>query len=300
MSMRVKELLNIAETQMSESGVENPDVDSKLLYCYLRRIPKAKLILEYQVILEDYLCEEYFSLLDKRCAGIPLQYIIGRQGFMGFSFIVNEDVLIPRPDTEILVDNAVKVINENKIGDEQLPERGKGSFDVLDLGCGSGAIGVSIAKLCKTTKVTCSDISPEAVAVARKNAELNSMKIAFEEGDLFEPFKKARFRKKRFDMIISNPPYVRTGEIPYLQREIKDHEPLIALDGGDDGLKLYKRIIRQAPEFLKKDGILMFEIGAEQKDAVVEMLEKNGHYQDLHSLQDLAHFDRVVFARIKD
>ena len=101
-------------------------------------------------------------------------------------------------------------------------------------------------------------------------------------------------------MIISNPPYVRTGEIPYLQREIKDHEPLIALDGGDDGLKLYKRIIRQAPEFLKKDGILMFEIGAEQKDAVVEMLEKNGHYQDLHSLQDLAHFDRVVFARIKD
>ena len=299
MSMRVKEILNIGEKQLMECGVADAAIDSKILYCYMMHIANAKLILEYQRILPDAQCDEYFKLLDVRSSGVPLQYIVGVQEFMGLNFKVNESVLIPRQDTETLVEEAMNVINDNKIAGEELPIKKKKEYEVLDLGCGSGCIGLSLAKLCNNVKVTCSDISEDAVKTAKQNADRLGLTkdVNFTTGNLLLPF-KGRFKTRRFDMIISNPPYIRSAVIPTLQREIKDHEPMVALDGGTDGLDTYRALVPDIANFLKKEGVVMFEIGADQMDAVKGMFEGNEQFENVKGLQDLAHRDRVVFATL--
>jgi len=299
MSMRVKEILNIGEKQLMECGVADAAIDSKILYCFLMHVSNAKLILEYQRVLPDAQCDEYFKLLDVRSAGVPLQYIVGFQEFMGLNFKVNESVLIPRQDTETLVEEAINVINENKLAGEELTIRKKKEYEVLDMGSGSGCIGISIAKLCKNVKVTCSDLSEDALKVARQNAERLGVgrDMNFTAGNMLLPF-KGRFKTRRFDMIISNPPYIRTAVIPTLQREIKEHEPMVALDGGADGLDFYRAVIPEIPTFLKKEGVVMFEIGADQMADVKGMLEANEAFENVKGLQDLAHRDRVVFATL--
>lgn len=299
MSMRVKELLNIGETQLEKCGVSDAAIDSKQLYCFLMHVPSSKLILEYQRILDDAQCDEYFKLLDRRSAGEPLQYIVGYQEFMGFTFHVNSNVLIPRMDTETLVENAVSVINENKFGGQELPIKAKKEFEVLDMGSGSGAIGIAIARLGKKVKVTCSDISEDALAVARNNASLNGVgkDIEFKAGDMLTPF-KGHFKTRKFDMIISNPPYIKSSVIPTLQREIREHEPLLALDGGEDGLDAYRGFIPEAPKYLKKEGVIMMEIGYDQMEAVKALLREEECFENIVGLQDLAGRDRVVFATL--
>jgi release factor glutamine methyltransferase len=299
MSMRVKELLNIGEKQLLECGVADASIDNKLLYCFLMHVPNSRLILEYQRILDDAQCDEYFKLLDRRSAGEPLQYIVGIQEFMGLTFRVNDKVLIPRQDTEVLVENAVSVIKENKFGGEDLEIKKKKEYEVLDIGCGSGAIGLSLAKLCDNTKVTCSDVSEDALSVAKHNAAALGLnkEVSFESGNLLMPF-KGRFKNRRFDMIISNPPYIKSSVIPTLQREIREHEPMVALDGGADGLDIYRTIIPEAADFLKKEGVLMFEIGHDQMAAVKGMLDADERFENVMGLQDLAGRDRVVFATL--
>ena len=299
MSMRVKELLALGEKQLRECGIDDAETDSKLLYCFLRNIPRSRLILEYQIVLQDQHCEHYFRLLDERCAGRPLQYIVGTQDFMGLTFKVNESVLIPRMDTEILVENALSVIDENKLNGNDLALSPRKSWDVLDLCTGSGSIAVSVAKLAKTpVKVCASDISEEALSVAKTNGERNRVQVEFQQGDLLDPW-QGRFRKRKFDMIISNPPYVRTAEIGRLQREIREHEPVLALDGGGDGLDLYRRIAVKAPEFLKKQGVLMMEIGWDQREDVTRLLESAGKFEQITCVKDLARLDRVIFAVLR-
>ena len=299
MSLSVKEILNIGQRQLEESGIADASIDNKILYCYLMHIEYSRLILEYQRILPDAQCDEYFKLLDERCTGVPVQYITGSQEFMGLDFMVNESVLIPRQDTETMVEDAISIIKENKLRGEAFLDKAKKEMDILDLCTGSGAIGLSIAKLCSNVKVTCSDLSKDALSVARKNSERLdvSKKVSFQEGNLLMPF-KGRFKTKKFDMIISNPPYIKTAVIQTLQREVKDHEPMMALDGGADGLDLYKIIVADAADSLKKDGILMLEIGHDQREELISMIEATERFENVQGLQDLAGRDRIIVAKL--
>lgn len=299
MSLSVKEILNIGRRQLMESGIADAAIDCKILYCFLMNVSNAQLILEYQKVLPDSLCDEYFKLLDTRSAGVPVQYIIGSQEFMGLEFKVNESVLIPRQETEVLVEDAISIIKENKLRGEDLQAKKKKEFEVLDLCCGSGAIGLSLASLCEHVKVTCSDVSQEAIAVARENAEKLGVakKVSFECGNLLVPF-KGRFKTRKFDLIISNPPYIKTSVIPTLQKEVRDHEPMMALDGGLGGLDFYRGIIADAAGCLKKAGILMFEIGHDQREEVCSLLEETGQFENITGLKDLAGRDRIVVATL--
>jgi release factor glutamine methyltransferase len=169
---------------------------------------------------------------------------------------------------------------------------------VLDLCTGSGAIGVSIAKMCPKIKMVCSDISSEALKIAEENAQASGCKsVKFQEGDLFSPF-CGKLRKRKFDLIITNPPYIQTDVIPTLQREVKDHEPMSALDGGKDGLDFYRRIAAEAPFHLNKNGVLMMEIGYDQRISVTELLQQTAKFSDIICLQDLAGKDRIIAAKL--
>ena len=226
-------------------------------------------------------------------------YITGTQEFMGLEFDVNESVLIPRQDTETMVEDVISVIKDGALRGESLERTGRREWDILDLCTGSGAIGISLAKLLTGVKVnvTCSDVSKAALEVARKNAgKLGvSKNIKFAEGDMFAPF-DGRFKKKKFDLIASNPPYIESDVIPTLQTEVRDHEPMSALDGGEDGLDFYRVIAREAGEFLKKRGILFLEIGCDQGNAVRELLTEAEGYSDVRCLKDLAGRDRIIYA----
>lgn len=299
MSLSVKEILNIGQRRLQDAGVSDAALDSKLLYCFMTGITSGRLFIMYQNILQDGQCDEYFRLIDERASGKPLQYITGTQEFMGLEFDVNESVLIPRQDTETMVEDVISLIKDGALRGESLEGTGRREWDILDLCTGSGAIGISLAKLLTGVKVnvTCSDVSKAALEVARKNAgKLGvSKNIKFAEGDMFAPF-DGRFKKKKFDLIVSNPPYIESDVIPTLQTEVKDHEPMSALDGGEDGLDFYRIIAGEAGEFLKKRGILFLEIGYDQGNAVRELLTEAGGYSDVRCLKDLAGRDRIIYA----
>ena len=297
MSLLVKEMLTMGEKQLMDSDIADATRDCKILYCYMMDIPFSKIILEYQKVLQDRLCDKYFELIDRRSKGEPVQYIMGCQEFMGLEFIVNENVLIPRQDTETLVEDALEIINTGTLRGEDMDVKRK-EWDILDLCTGSGAIGVSLARIANKVNVTCSDISEGAIKVAKENAQKHGLakSMKFEQGDLFEPFNK-HFHKQKFDMIISNPPYIKSSVIPTLQKEVCEHEPLSALDGGESGLDFYERIVSGVGSHLKKGGVLLMEIGNDQGEAVSGLLSRNGEFTSIRVLRDLAQRDRIVFAK---
>ena len=297
MSLLVKEMLTMGEKQLMDSDIADATRDCKILYCYMMDIPFSKIILEYQEVLQDRLCDKYFELIDRRSKGEPVQYIMGCQEFMGLEFIVNENVLIPRQDTETLVEDALEIINTGTLRGEDMDVKRK-EWDILDLCTGSGAIGVSLARIANKVNVTCSDISEGAIKVAKENAQKHGVtkSMKFEHGDLFKPFNK-HFHKQKFDMIISNPPYIKSSVIPTLQREVCEHEPLSALDGGESGLDFYERIVSGVGSHLKKGGVLLMEIGNDQGEAVSGLLSRNGEFTSIRVLRDLAQRDRIVFAK---
>ena len=298
MSLPLKELITIGENQLREAGIMDSVRDAKDLYCYLDKLDAVGLMMHWQDILPDNTCEAYFDLVARRASGEPMQYITGVQEFMGLTFNVNPSVLIPRQDTETMVEDALEVLQKGTLRGEAFVE--KPNFkDVLDLCTGSGAIGVSIAKLNGNVKVTCSDLSEKALETAKGNAVLNGLKsVKFEQGDLFEPF-CGKLGKKKFDFIISNPPYIESEVIPTLQTEVKDHEPMMALDGGEDGLDFYRQIAIEAPNHLKKGGVLMMEIGYNQGEEVCKLLEESEKFEKVQCLKDLAHKDRIVVGLLK-
>jgi protein-(glutamine-N5) methyltransferase, release factor-specific len=297
MSLLVKEMLTMGEKQLMDSDIADATRDCKIIYCYMMDIPFSKIILEYQEVLQDRLCDKYFELIDRRSKGEPVQYIMGSQEFMGLEFIVNENVLIPRQDTETLVEDALEIINTGTLRGEDMDVKRK-EWDILDLCTGSGAIGVSLARIANKVNVTCSDISEGAIKVAKENAQKHGVakSVKFEQGDLFKPFSK-HFRKQKFDMIISNPPYIKSSVIPTLQKEVCEHEPLSALDGGESGLDFYERIVSGVGSHLRKSGVLLLEIGHDQGEAVSGLLSRNGDFTSIRVLKDLANRDRIVFAK---
>ena len=219
---------------------------------------------------------EYESTVHKRAEHVPLQYIIGEQEFMGLKFKVNSNVLIPRQDTETLVEEALRVVEPG--------------MRVLDLCTGSGCIIISLAKNVADISCTGSDISKQALLVAKENAKANEVEVEWERSDLFENISGT------FDLIVSNPPYIPTGEIPGLMPEVRDFEPVDALDGKEDGLYFYRIITEKSPEYLTSDGYLYFEIGYDQGEAVSAMMRQCG-YTQVEVIKDLAGNDRVVKGR---
>ena len=290
-------MLTMGEKQLMDSDIADATRDCKILYCYMMDIPFSKIILEYQEVLQDRLCDKYFELIDRRSKGEPVQYIMGSQEFMGLEFIVNENVLIPRQDTETLVEDALEIINTGTLRGEDMDVKRK-EWDILDLCTGSGAIGVSLARIANKVNVTCSDISEGAIKVAKENAQKHGVakSVKFEQGDLFKPFSK-HFRKQKFDMIISNPPYIKSSVIPTLQKEVCEHEPLSALDGGESGLDFHERIVSGVGGHVRKGGVLLLEIGHDQGEAVSGLLSRNGDFTSIRVLKDLANRDRIVFAK---
>lgn len=298
MKLLLKDLLNMGEARLERGNCLTPRLDAERLFYHMLGKDKSWLFLHYGDEVDDKICDEYFTLIDSRAEGVPLQHITGSQEFMGLSFQVNKAVLIPRQDTEILVENALDMIKEKR--------GSKKHVRILDLCCGSGAIAISLAHyLCRQKiklSMFASDISPAAISMARNNSVANNVDrhIRFMEGDLFKPFPKNRRGrgKQQFDFILSNPPYIPSDVIPTLMREIKDHEPIIALDGGVDGLDFHKRILKEAHYYLAKDGVLALEIGYDQGNSLKVLAEDVKAYGDIEVLKDFSGNDRLAILKL--
>lgn len=298
MSLLLKDALAMAEARFQQEGIKTARLDAEMLFSFVVGKDKAWQFLNYGKEIDEGLCENYFKLVDERSGGRPLQYIVGNQEFMGLTFLVNEDVLIPRQDTELLVEKILEIV--------KAVEKRR-SFEILDLCCGSGAIAISLAHhLKENTKkfsLVGTDISEKALKTAKENARLNQVekRIEFIESDLFEEFplnRKGR-GKRLFDIIASNPPYIPSGEIKNLMREVRDHEPLSALDGGIDGLDFYRKIINQSGAHLKSGGLLMLEIGHDQGEAVSEIAKNEDIYEDAVILNDYSGHPRLLVLSLK-
>ena len=273
--MTIREALRAATARLEQAGVPDADVDaSYLLASVLKEDTLAMRINGHRALTEEQ--EKAFdALCDRRAAREPLQYILGETEFMGLTVHVEPGVLIPRADTEILVEKALKVMPPNA--------------RVLDIGTGSGAIAVSLARMGQAARVTAVDVSDKALEIARKNAENNGADVEFVKSDCF-----SALQGRKYDMIVSNPPYISEDEMRGLMPEVT-REPELALFGGADGLDFYRRISREAPEYLNEGGCLLFEIGWLQKDAVSALVK--AHIGEPFALRDYGQNWRVVGAK---
>ena len=273
-----KEVLEDGIQLLETAAIEEARLDAWLLLEYTADITRAWYYAHMDDGLDAKTEERYRTLCTKRAQHIPLQHITGRAYFMGYEFCVDERVLVPRQDTEVLVEEAI-----SRMRNLEKPQ-------ILDMCTGSGCILLSLLHELKPRTVTGVgvDLSKEALCVAERNAEKLKIDAEFLESDLFENVKGT------YDVIVSNPPYIRTSVIETLQEEVKDHDPYLALDGKEDGLYFYRRIIEQAPAYLKKKGWLLFEIGSDQGEDVKNLMEQAG-YTGVSVKKDLAGLDRVVF-----
>lgn len=261
------------EGMLQAAGITDAKIDAWLLLEMVAHIDRSFYFLHADEEVEPEVLAEYESVLEKRAERVPLQYITGEQEFMGMTFKVNSNVLIPRQDTETLVEEALKVIQPQ--------------MDVLDLCTGSGCILLSILKNAPTVRGMGSDISKQALLVAKENARLNGLDAEWLRSNLFENV------SGQFDMIVSNPPYIAQEQLHTLMPEVGQFEPINALDGGVDGLDFYRKIIQAAPEYLKENGWLLFEIGYDQGQDVKDLMCEAG-FEDVAVVKDLAGNDRVV------
>ena len=258
----------------------------ELLFMDVLNCDRLSLYLNRDLKLDKDKTHLLSEALRRRATGEPIEYILGKTEFMGLSFKVTPDVLIPRPETEISVETILRYATK------PLSHQATRS-NILDIGTGSGCIAVSLAKLLPDVKITATDISQEALEVAKVNAVLNNVEVNFVLSDLFVQSTEYRVQ---YDIIVSNPPYVRSSEIGILQPEI-GYEPRIALDGGEDGLGFYRRIVALAPDFLKQKGFLIMEIGFKQKRAVEGIFKNSAGLKILKVIKDYNNINRVIVAQ---
>ncbi len=274
-----------ASDQLTRAGIMTARLDAELLLSHILQKNRAWIFTHIHETLDPGSAELFHELTDRRARREPLQYIVGRQEFWGLEFKVTPDVLIPRPETELVVEAAINVL-------KQTPQPA-----AIDLCTGSGCIAVSLANELRTARVFATDTSDRALAVARENARKHGVmeRIRFLEGDLFRPLEELDLAGKA-DVITANPPYVQSGDLPSLQPEVRDHEPLVALIAGPAGTEIHQRIIGQAPNFLKQHGILVMEMGIGQSDSVIKMVNRTAAYSKPEILKDLSGIDRVIIA----
>jgi len=279
--------------------------ETELLFTETLNCDRASLYLEGKRKLDKHVLFSISQALRRRINGEPIQYILGKTEFMGLEFKVSQDVLIPRPETEILVETVLKAIKSRGYpAGSAIPAQlsisagyNVTSLNILDIGTGSGCIAVSLAKFLHQAKIFATDISGKALDAARKNAKLNDVekRIDFICADLFNGCESLT---GSCDLIVSNPPYVRRETIKRLAAEIQ-YEPLSALNGGRDGLDFYRRIICQAPGFLKKEGLLILEMGFDQRESIEKMFNLSGKFKVKEVVRDYNNIERVIVADLK-
>ena len=276
--MTIKQVLLKGKEKLKENDVEDESLISRLLLSKILGIRKEELIINLESEVDKEKEKQFFEGIEKIILDYPIQYITAHKEFMKMNFYVNESVLIPRADTEVLVEEVIKICKEEN------------KKEILDMCTGSGAIAISIAKNLENTNITAVDISKEAIGVARINAKelLKENNIKFIKSNMFENV------YKKFDVIVSNPPYIKTKEID--EYKLK-YEPRLALDGGEDGLKFYKIIINEGYKYLKTNGIIVLEIGYDQKEALQKLVNENNYYKESYCIQDLCGNDRVIIIK---
>jgi release factor glutamine methyltransferase len=273
---------------LASVGITSARLDAEVLMGHVLGLTREQLLAAADFALSEVQLRQYRELLQRRVEREPIAYITGRQEFWSLEFRVLPDVLIPRPESERLVEIALALARE-------LPQFHR--LQVLDIGTGSGAIAVSLAKELPAAGIRATDISPAALDIARRNATYNGVaaRVRFLHGDLFDALGELA---GRFDLIVSNPPYIRSAEIDALEPEVSRWEPRGALDGGADGLDFYRRIARQARDYLAPNGAVAVEVGADMGKKVSGLFTAAGYYTDVAIVQDYAGRDRVVVARM--
>lgn len=273
--MQYAKLYQIGKEQLQKAGITDAELDARLLLEFICHTDRNALYAHGDQEIEDEKMHDFLQLIEKRAVHVPLQHLTGEQNFMGLDFLVNEHVLIPRQDTEILVEEIMRDLHDG--------------IRILDMCTGSGCILLSLLHYSNDCSGVGVDVSEDALAVARQNADrLAEKQAVFIQSDLFEKVEGS------FDLIVSNPPYIRSQEIAGLMPEVREHEPHLALDGKDDGLHFYREIIKGAMPHLKRGGQLFFEIGYDQGEAVQALLAANG-YTEIAVVKDYAGLDRVVY-----
>lgn len=274
--MTYRESIELGEKILAAANIEDARNDAWLLLAMVCKIDHTYYYMHIDEEMGEEQIREFESVIKKRSERVPLQYITGEQEFMGLTFHVNSHVLIPRLDTETLVEAVLRQIRPG--------------MKIMDMCTGSGCVLISILKHSHGVTGFGYDISKQALKCAKENARLNDVPAVFEKSNLFEDV-----MERGFDMIVANPPYISTDEILTLMPEVSQFEPVSALDGHEDGLYFYRELIRRCADYLKPDGYVFFEIGYNQGEAVSAMLREAG-YVDVRIMQDLAHKDRVVTA----
>lgn len=288
--MTIKELLKKAVAVLKDGSSESPILDAELLLIHVMNkrglnMNKIKLITESDKVINEETAEDYMDAVHARRQGMPVQYMTHSQEFMGLDFYITEGVLIPRPDTEILVEKVINLV------------KGKGPLRIIDMCAGSGAIAVSLAYYIPDAAAYGADVSDQALTCCKINIERHGLtgRVIPVKSNLFDHLSNLNL-EGNIDVIASNPPYIPSRDIPHLPESVKDYEPNLALDGGTDGLWFYHQIVRTSASYLKSGGILAFEIGYNQGQEVKNILEESQSYHSIHIEKDLAGLDRCVWA----
>ncbi len=291
--MNINKVLQIGREALLKSRVDPRE--ARLLLAFAMKLRNEELLLYNECSDEQYI--QYMKLVNRRITGEPFAYIVGHKEFMRLDFKVDKNVLIPREDTEILVQEIIRIANEREFMQEEHDKsnniesyKENKKIKILDMCTGSGCIAISLAKYVKNSELLAVDISENALAIARENATNNHVNIKFSKSDLFENV------LEKFDIIVSNPPYIKSCIIENLQEEVKK-EPMLALDGGESGLNFYKKITREATNFLNKDGILAFEIGFDQGEDVSKIMKEN-KFKNIEIKKDISGNERIVVGKV--
>lgn len=281
--MLIKEAMRKGMISLKTNNIQEPNLKSRLLMQYILNKPRQYMLIHDNEELTNKQEKAYLENIEKMIKGVPLQHITHSQEFMKMNFYVNENVLIPRPDTEILVEEVINIGKKTN------------AKKILDLCTGSGAIAISLAKYIENSQITAVDISEEALRIAKLNAVNNNVedKITFVKSDLFE-----NIVKEKYDIIVSNPPYIKKDFMKKLDKEVQQ-EPYIALDGGYDGLDFYRKIISEGYQYLKFKGYLCMEIGYDQKQEVFDIIKSQEKYSNTYSKIDLGGNDRIVVTTVQ-
>ena len=288
----IRNILKSAIAKLKKSEIEFPEINADTLLAYVISCDRTNLYTNPDDLINDSDICKYNELIHKRASHVPLQYITKRVEFMSLDFVVDEGVLIPRPETEILVEAVIKKTDNKLYHDRKII--------IIDIGTGSGNIAVSLAKNISNVMVYASDISREALSIANENVIRHDVtdKIHLLHGNVFESF-SSNVKKEQVDFIVSNPPYVSKSESKNLEPELIDHEPLLALIGGEDGLFFYKQIIKDAADWIKPGGYLIIEIGETQANAIIKLMQNELHYDEIEIINDLQGKERIISAKIK-
>jgi release factor glutamine methyltransferase len=285
------DLLQWATNTLQDHQIENPRLNAELLLAHSLNLGREGLYVRLHREPKEEEKGVFERMIQRRISGEPLQYIVGQQEFWSINFKVDPRVLIPRPETELLVEQSLRILSEKTF--EQNPS-------VLEIGTGSGAIAIALAKEGTHIFLVATDISRDALFLAKENAISAGVqnRIQFVNGDLLGPFQISK-KTRSFDLILSNPPYIGRSEIGSLAKEVRDHEPVIALDGGKDGLEFYRRLVSQVSPSLREGGWLLLEVGQGQSERVAKRIQESGAFLEPQILPDLAGIERVVKAQKK-